>query len=76
MNIRIAYCPFFFIVGITRTKLRLIRCRARMGMNDKDRMKDALLDQNLVDARYPPPWDPQALEKLERQQQAAAGQRS
>ncbi|KAG6380368.1 kinase-like protein [Boletus reticuloceps] len=61
---------------ITRTKLRLVRCRARMIMNDRDRMKDALADQNLVDARYPPPWDPQALEKLERQQQAAAGQRS
>ncbi|KAF8452741.1 kinase-like domain-containing protein [Boletus edulis BED1] len=61
---------------ITRTKLRLVRCRARMSMNDRDRMKDALADQNLVDARYPPPWDPQALEKLEQQQQAAAGQRS
>ncbi|KAF8558554.1 kinase-like protein [Imleria badia] len=61
---------------ITRTKLRLVRCRARMGMNDRDRMKDALADQNLVDARYPPPWDPQALEKLEQQQQAVAGQRS
>ncbi|KAH0831348.1 kinase-like protein [Lanmaoa asiatica] len=61
---------------ITRTKLRLVRCRARMGMSDRDRIKDALADQNLVDARYPPPWDPQALEGLERQQQAAAGQRS
>jgi len=64
-----------FVIGITRTKLRLVRCRARMGMNDRDRMKDALADQNLVDARYPPPWDPQALEKLQQQQQAVAGWR-
>ncbi|KAG9310154.1 kinase-like protein [Chiua virens] len=61
---------------ITRTKLRLVRCRTRMGMNRQDRMKDVLADQNLVDARYPPPWDPQALEKLQQQQQAVAGQRS
>lgn len=47
-----------------------------MNMNDRDRMKDALADQNLVDARYPPPWDPQALEKLEQQQRAVAEQRS
>ncbi|KAG2159513.1 kinase-like protein [Suillus bovinus] len=59
---------------ITRTKLRLIRCRARMGMNDRDRLRDALADQNLVDARYPPPWDPQAVQQLQQQQlqQAAA----
>ncbi|KAH7883091.1 kinase-like protein [Phlebopus sp. FC_14] len=53
---------------ITRTKLRLVRCRARMRMNDKDRIKDALADQNLVDARYPPPWDLQAVERLQQQQ--------
>ncbi|KAF9225004.1 kinase-like protein [Gyrodon lividus] len=56
---------------ITRTKLRLVRCRARMGMNDRDRIKDALADQNLVDARYPPPWDPQAVERFQQQQAAA-----
>ncbi|KAI6038635.1 kinase-like protein [Pisolithus marmoratus] len=54
---------------ITRTKLRLVRCRARMNMTAKDRMKDALADQNLHDARYPPPWDPQAAEHLQQQQQ-------
>lgn len=53
---------------ITRTKLRLIRCRARMGMNDRDRLRDALADQNLVDARYPPPWDPQAVQQVQQQQ--------
>ncbi|KIJ64719.1 hypothetical protein HYDPIDRAFT_28086 [Hydnomerulius pinastri MD-312] len=53
---------------ITRTKLRLVRCRVRMSMTDRDRIKDALADQNLVDARYPPPWDPQAVEQLQQQQ--------
>ncbi|KIK96084.1 hypothetical protein PAXRUDRAFT_826357 [Paxillus rubicundulus Ve08.2h10] len=61
---------------ITRTKLRLVRCRARMSMNDKDRIKDALADQNLVDARYPPPWDPQAVERLQQQQQQQAATRT
>ncbi|KAJ8489036.1 hypothetical protein ONZ45_g13730 [Pleurotus djamor] len=43
---------------IKRTKLRLLRCRARMTMNDRDRVKDARADQNLVDvARIPAPWD-------------------
>ncbi|KAG9226970.1 hypothetical protein CCMSSC00406_0003357 [Pleurotus cornucopiae] len=43
---------------IKRTKLRLLRCRARMEMNDRDRVKDARADQNLVDvARIPAPWD-------------------
>ncbi|EGO01284.1 hypothetical protein SERLA73DRAFT_179431 [Serpula lacrymans var. lacrymans S7.3] len=54
---------------ITRTKLRLVRCRARMGMTDRDRIKDAMADQNLVDARYPPPWEPQAVEQVQQQQQ-------
>ncbi|KAH7911507.1 kinase-like protein [Hygrophoropsis aurantiaca] len=54
---------------ITRTKLRLVRCRTRMGMTDKDRLRDALADQNLVDARYPPPWEPQAVEKVQQEQQ-------
>lgn len=45
-------------LGIKRTKLRLLRCRARMEMNDRDRVKDARADQNLVDvARIPAPWD-------------------
>jgi len=40
---------------ITRTKLRLVRCRARRAMNEGDRLKDALADQNLDEVRYPPP---------------------
>lgn len=45
-------------VGIKRTKLRLVRCRARMVMNDRDRLNDARADLNLVDvARIPAPWD-------------------
>ncbi|KAF8893084.1 other/ULK/ULK protein kinase [Infundibulicybe gibba] len=43
---------------IKRTKLRLVRCRARMAMNDRDRLNDARADQNLADvARIPAPWD-------------------
>ncbi|TFK32395.1 other/ULK/ULK protein kinase [Crucibulum laeve] len=43
---------------IKRTKLRLLRCRARMAMNDRDRLNDARADQNLADvARIPAPWD-------------------
>ncbi|KAK7683630.1 hypothetical protein QCA50_013468 [Cerrena zonata] len=43
---------------IKRTKLRLIRCRVRMGMNERDRLRDARLDKNLDDVpRDPPPWD-------------------
>ncbi|KAG6829718.1 hypothetical protein H0H87_010424 [Tephrocybe sp. NHM501043] len=43
---------------IKRTKLRLVRCRARMTMNDRDRLNDARADQNLADvARIPAPWD-------------------
>ncbi|KAH9947772.1 kinase-like protein [Amylocystis lapponica] len=43
---------------IKRTKLRLVRCRVRMGMNDRDRLKDARLDKNLDDVqRDPPPWE-------------------
>jgi len=57
---------------ITRTKLRLVRCRARMNMTDKERMRDALADQNLVDARYPPPWDLQAIDEMERLQRKKA----
>ena len=45
-------------VGIKRTKLRLLRCQARMAMNDRDRLSDARADQNLADvARYPAPWE-------------------
>jgi serine/threonine-protein kinase ULK/ATG1 len=44
--------------GIKRTKLRLVRCRARMAMNDQDRLNDARADDNLADAvRVPAPWD-------------------
>ncbi|KZS96920.1 other/ULK/ULK protein kinase [Sistotremastrum niveocremeum HHB9708] len=43
---------------IKRTKLRLFRCRARMNMNDDERLNDARADQNLDDVmRYPAPWD-------------------
>lgn len=46
------------LIGIKRTKLRLLRCRVRMGMNDKDRLRDARLDKNLDDVqRDPPPWE-------------------
>jgi len=49
---------------IKRTKLRLVRCRARMAMNDRDRLNDARADQNLVDvARYPAPWELQPIEQ-------------
>jgi serine/threonine-protein kinase ULK/ATG1 len=65
----IATCAFLFqfhlvlaqqilFLGIKRTKLRLVRCRARMSMNDTDRVNDARADQNLADvARIPAPWD-------------------
>jgi len=50
---------------IKRTKLRLVRCRARMTMNDRDRLRDARADQNLTDApRDPAPWDLQPLEQV------------
>lgn len=43
---------------IKRTKLRLVRCQARMGMTDRDRLRDARLDKNLDDVpREPAPWD-------------------
>ncbi|KAH9854625.1 Pkinase-domain-containing protein [Lenzites betulinus] len=43
---------------IKRTKLRLVRCRVRMGMSDRERVKDARMDHNLVDVlRIPAPWD-------------------
>ena len=46
------------IIGVKRTKLRLVRCRARKTMTDRERMKDARLDNNLVDVpRIPAPWD-------------------
>ena len=56
---------FFFTcaIGIKRTKLRLVRCRARMSMNDRDRLNDARADQNLADvARIPAPWDVKPVE--------------
>ncbi|KAH7926929.1 Pkinase-domain-containing protein [Leucogyrophana mollusca] len=61
---------------ITRTKLRLVRCQTRMGMNDRDRQRDALADQNLIDARFPPPWDLQAVEKIQQEQRQQNGARS
>jgi len=45
---------------IKRTKLRLVRCKVRMSMNDRDRLRDARADKNLDDVdRIPPPWEPQ-----------------
>lgn len=47
-----------FLLGIKRTKLRLVRCRARMNMDHHDRVNDARADQNLADvSRTPAPWD-------------------
>ncbi|KAG6915940.1 hypothetical protein DXG01_009206 [Tephrocybe rancida] len=52
---------------IKRTKLRLVRCRARMTMNDRDRLNDARADQNLADvARIPAPWDAKPLDPAKR----------
>jgi serine/threonine-protein kinase ULK/ATG1 len=46
------------LLGIKRTKLRLVRCRARMNMDHCDRINDARADQNLADIlRVPAPWD-------------------
>ncbi|KZV96053.1 hypothetical protein EXIGLDRAFT_609770, partial [Exidia glandulosa HHB12029] len=43
---------------ITRTKLRLVRCRNRMGMDQNARLTDARADANLDEAfRQPAPWD-------------------
>jgi serine/threonine-protein kinase ULK2 len=54
----VSHTTNLFFAGIKRTKLRLVRCRARMAMNDRDRLNDARADQNLVDvARYPAPWE-------------------
>lgn len=52
------------LTGIKRTKLRLLRCRVRMGMTDRDRLKDARLDKNLDDVQHDPaPWDVATLER-------------
>ncbi|CAL1709962.1 unnamed protein product [Somion occarium] len=49
---------------VKRTKLRLVRCRVRMGMNDRDRLRDARLDKNLDDVpRDPPPWEVAQVER-------------
>lgn len=64
----VATCAFFLlhlaltsthsISGITRTKLRLVRCRNRMNMDQRDRLKDARADLNLDDvSRSPNPWE-------------------
>uniref|UniRef100_D8Q6L8 non-specific serine/threonine protein kinase n=1 Tax=Schizophyllum commune (strain H4-8 / FGSC 9210) TaxID=578458 RepID=D8Q6L8_SCHCM len=43
---------------IKRTKLRLLRCRARMAMDHHERLIDARADETLADvARIPAPWD-------------------
>ena len=49
---------YMSVSGIKRTKLRLVRCRVRMGMTDRERLKDARRDDNLTDVqRIPAPWD-------------------
>ena len=53
--------------GIKRTKLRLVRCRVRMNMTDRERMRDARADKNLDDVpRIPAPWDAEAMQKFHR----------
>jgi len=53
---------------IKRTKLRLVRCRARMEMPTRERLRDARADKNLDDvARIPAPWDAEALEQFHRE---------
>ncbi|KAI0301420.1 other/ULK/ULK protein kinase [Russula brevipes] len=52
---------------IKRTKLRLVRCRARMDMPIRERLRDARADKNLDDVpRIPAPWDAEALERFHR----------
>jgi hypothetical protein len=54
-------------LGIKRTKLRLVRCRARMDMPIRERLRDARADKNLDDVpRIPAPWDAEALEQFHR----------
>ncbi|KAI0342521.1 Pkinase-domain-containing protein [Trametopsis cervina] len=49
---------------IKRTKLRLVRCRVRMGMTDRERLKDARLDKNLDDVQHDPaPWEVENLQR-------------
>ncbi|KAG6840395.1 hypothetical protein C0991_006990 [Blastosporella zonata] len=63
------FLPHMLIIllGIKRTKLRLVRCRARMTMNDRDRINDARADQNLADvARIPAPWDVKPFDPVKR----------
>lgn len=59
ISTRVLTQPYLFCVsGIKRTKLRLVRCRIRMGMTDRERLKDARLDKNLDDVQHDPaPWD-------------------
>jgi len=56
-----------WLIGIKRTKLRLVRCRARMDMPTRERLRDARADKNLDDvARIPAPWDAEALQQFHR----------
>jgi serine/threonine-protein kinase ULK/ATG1 len=55
------------LTGIKRTKLRLVRCRARMEMPTRERLRDAHADKNLDDVvRIPAPWDAEAFELFHR----------
>jgi len=69
-NVMIIWLRFSFgmgRIGIKRTKLRLVRCRARMEMPTRERLRDARADKNLDDvARIPAPWDAEALEQFHR----------
>ncbi|KAJ7875374.1 hypothetical protein B0H14DRAFT_2716365 [Mycena olivaceomarginata] len=47
--------PFLCPCGSNATKLRLLRFRARMAMNDQDRLNDARADHSLADIAAP--WD-------------------
>ncbi|TFY55974.1 hypothetical protein EVG20_g9117, partial [Dentipellis fragilis] len=51
---------------IKRTKLRLVRCRARMAMPIRERLRDARADKNLDDVpRIPAPWDAEGMQALQ-----------
>ena len=53
---------------IKRTKLRLVRCKERMGMRREERMRDVKADRNLDDVvRTPAPWDVEGLMALKKQ---------
>jgi len=67
VDLRVDDLPIGSGTGIKRIKLRLVRCRARMEMPMRERLRDARADKNLDDvARIPAPWDAEALEQFHR----------